>query len=202
MGMIDLITGGIGTKVITALAGKLGISETKAKWMVAIAVPLMIAALKYNSSKKSEQAESLNNALDNKHTGDALDRVDQIVEDGPSEDDDKIINHMFGKNSDQVKNEIASKTGISSETVGTVLSTLAPIVMAYVGKEKAAQSNSGGIGDLLGGLLNGGGNDNASANGQQQQSSGGGIADLVSGFFDKNKDGNFLDDIAGMFTKK
>ncbi|WP_232279717.1 DUF937 domain-containing protein [Sphingobacterium spiritivorum] len=199
--MIDLITGGIGTKVITALAGKLGISETKAKWMVAIAVPLMIAALKYNSSKKSEQAESLNNALDNKHTGDALDRVDQIVEDGPSEDDDKIINHMFGKNSDQVKNEIASKTGISSETVGTVLSTLAPIVMAYVGKEKAAQSNSGGIGDLLGGLLNGG-NDNASANGQQQQSSGGGIADLVSGFFDKNKDGNFLDDIAGMFTKK
>ncbi|MGJ1391658.1 DUF937 domain-containing protein [Sphingobacterium spiritivorum] len=202
MGMIDLITGGIGTKVITALARKLGISETKAKWMVAIAVPLMIAALKYNSSKKSEQAESLNNALDNKHTGDALDRVDQIVTDGPSEDDDKIINHMFGKNSDQVKNEIASKTGISSETVGTVLSTLAPIVMAYIGKEKAAQSNSGGIGDLLGGLLNGGASDSASANGQQQQSSGGGIADLVSGFFDKNKDGNFLDDIAGMFTKK
>jgi len=200
MGMIDLITGGIGTKVITALAGKLGISESKAKWMVAIAVPLMIAALKYNSSKKAEKADSLNNALDTKHTGDALDRVDQIVTDGPTEDDDKIVSNMFGKNADQVKSEIAAKTGISSETVGTVLSTLAPIVMGYLGKEKANQS-SGGIGDLLGGLL-GGSNTAEATTAGQQQTSGGGIADLVGGFFDKNKDGNFLDDIAGMFTKK
>jgi hypothetical protein len=200
MGMIDLITGGIGTKVITALAGKLGISESKAKWMVAIAVPLMIAALKYNSSKKAEKADSLSNALDTKHTGDALDRVDQIVTDGPTEDDDKIVSNMFGKNADQVKSEIAAKTGISSETVGTVLSTLAPIVMGYLGKEKANQSG-GGIGDLLGGLL-GGSNTAESATAGQQQTSGGGIADLVGGFFDKNKDGNFLDDIAGMFTKK
>lgn len=200
MGMIDLITGGIGTKVITALAGKLGISESKAKWMVAIAVPLMIAALKYNSSKKSDKAESLTNALDTKHTGDALDRVDQIVTDGPTEDDDKIVSNMFGKNADQVKSEISAKTGISSETVGTVLSTLAPIVMGYLGKEKATQNNGGGIGDLLGGLL--GGSDTTTAGQQQTTSNGGGLADLVGGFFDKNKDGNFLDDIAGMFTKK
>jgi hypothetical protein len=60
---------------------------------------------------------------------------------------------MFGRNTDLVKNGLSAKTGISSDQVGSVLATLAPIVMGYLGKQK--QSSGGGLGDLLGGLVAG-----------------------------------------------
>ncbi|MNF01938.1 hypothetical protein D3C80_2010130 [compost metagenome] len=69
---------------------------------------------------------------------------------------------------------------------------LAPIVMGYLSKQKQQNnvSNSGGLGDLIGGLTGGG------------QGTKGALIDMVSGFLDKNKDGNMLDDIMGMFGKK
>jgi len=65
--------------------------------------------------------------------------------------------------------------------------------MAYLGKEKRQTStNAGGLGDLLGGLMGG----------AKQSRSGGGIMDLISGALDKDGDGDAMDDILDMFSKK
>lgn len=218
MNITDLITGGIGSKVISTVAKTLNVDESKAKWIVAAAVPLMIAALNYNSKKNKEQEASVNKALE-QHSGGILDQIGNLLGNGPSADDNKIVNHMFGKNTEVVTNSIAEKTGISSAQIGSVLATLAPIVMGYLGNQKQ-QSSGGGIGDLIGSVL-GGGNQSSSQGGgllgsligsvfggndtQKPSTDLGGLGDLAGEFFnqgnDASKKGSILDSLVGMFGK-
>ncbi|TDQ77181.1 DUF937 domain-containing protein [Sphingobacterium yanglingense] len=220
MNITDLVTGGVGSKAISAIANLLNIEESKAKWLVAAAVPLMIAALNYNSKKGTEQEAGINKALD-QHNGGILDQIGGLLGQGPTEDDNKIVNHMFGNNTEMVKDNLAAKTGISTDKIGSVLAILAPLVMGYLGKQKQEQSSGGGIGDLLGGLM--GGQSGSSAGGgilgsilgsvlggsqeetQQTPTEIGGLGDLVGDFFNKGKDanqkGSVLDSLVGMFTK-
>ncbi len=221
MNITDLITGGIGSKAISLVAKTLNIDESKAKWVVAAAVPLMIAALNYNSKKSKEKEEGINKALE-KHNGGIFDQIGNLFGNGPSEDDNKIVNHMFGSNTEVVKDNLATKTGLSADKIGGALAILAPIVMGYLGKQKQQESSSGGIGDLLGSVL-GGGQSNSSAGGgilgsilgsvlggggSSQSSSQGdldGLADLAGEFFNKGNDnskkGSILDSLAGMFGR-
>jgi hypothetical protein len=219
MNITDLVTGGVGSKAISAIANTLNIDESKAKWIVAAAVPLMIAALNYNSKKGQEQEQNINNALQNKHNGGIFDSLSDFLGQEPTEDENKIVNHMFGRNTDLVKNGLSAKTGISSDQVGSVLATLAPIVMGYLGKQK--QSSGGGLGDLLGGLVAGSSGSSAgggllgnvlggilggsSAAKTQSSIDLGNIGDLAGEFFNQkdnsNQQGNILDALAGMFGK-
>lgn len=220
MNITDLVTGGVGSKAISAIAKTLNVDESKAKWIVAAAVPLMIAALNYNSKKGKEQEESINNALQSKHSGGIFDHLSDYLGQSPSEDENKIVNHMFGKNTGMVKESLAAKTGVSSDQIGGVLAILAPIVMGYLGKQK--QSSNGGIGDILGGLIggsqsssSGGGilgsvlggllGGNSSSSSQSQGVDIGGLGDLAGEFFNQNNSGNqkggILDALAGMFAK-
>lgn len=222
MNLTDLVTGGVGSKATSAIANLLNIEESKAKWLVAAAVPLMIAALNYNSKKGEEQEAGINKALD-QHSGGILDQIGGLLGQGPSDDDNKIVNHMFGTNTDMVKSNLSAKTGIPSDKIGGALAMLAPIVMGYLGKQKQDQSSAGGFGDLLGGLmgsqssgsaaggilgsilgsvLGGGGN---TENTTQASPSLGGLGDLAGEFFNKDKasdqKGSVLDSLVGMFTK-
>src|SRR5690606_26567496 len=222
MNITDLITGGIGSKAINLVAKTLNIDESKAKWVVAAAVPLMIAALNYNSKKSKEKEKGINQALE-KHNGGIFDQIGNLFGNGPSEDDNKIVNHMFGKNTEVVKDNLATKTGLSADKIGGALAILAPIVMGYLGKQKQQESSGGGIGDLLGNVL-GGGQSNPSGGGgmlgsiigsvlgggsnkAQSTSSGDleGLADLAGEFFnqgnDNSKKGSILDSLARMFGK-
>ena len=78
--------------------------------------------------------------------------------------------------------------------IGPILGMLAPLIMGYIGREKQSNGvNSGGLGDLLGGIL-GGAQNQAQAQpsnpindilgqvlggGQQQQSSGNPLNDIL-----------------------
>lgn len=221
MNFTDLITGGVGSKAISAIANMLNIDESKAKWVVAAAVPLMIAALNYNSKKSPEKEAGINKALD-QHNGGVFDQIGNLFGQGPSDDDNKIVNHMFGHNTEVVKESLASKTGISSDKIGGALAILAPIVMGYLGKQKQQESSGGGIGDLIGSVL-GGGSQSASSSGggilgsilgsvfgggnnqASTQPDLGGLANLAGEFFnqgnDNNKKGSILDSLVGMFGK-
>ena len=218
MNITDLVTGGIGSKAIGMIAKTLNIDESKAKWIVAAAVPLMIAALNYNSKKDKTQEENINQALQDKHNGGILDSLSDFLGQGPSEDGSKIVSHMFGNNTDMVKDNLSAKTGISSAQIGSVLAILAPIVMGYLGKQKQEQSSGGGIGDLLGNLIGGASSSSSgggllgsilgsfmggSSNNQAQDSALGGLGDLAGEFFNQNNNqkGGVLDALAGMFAK-
>ena len=147
------------------------------------------------NAQSPDGAASLNNALESKHDGSLLDNLTGILQGQTQElqsDGDGILGHVFGSKRPAIEQGIAQKSGLSMDKIGPLLAILAPIVMAYLGKEKRqTNTGSGGLGDLLGGLLGGGQ--------QQQGRSGGGIMDIVGGLLDKDGDGNPLNDLLGGF---
>jgi hypothetical protein len=216
MNISDLITGGIGSSVTSGVARMLNIEESKAKWIVSAAVPLMIAALNYNAKNKN-QASNIDNAL-SQHSGGLLGNLSGLLSGGPSEDGNKIIGHIFGSNAGFVTENLSQKSGLSSSQVSSVLSVLAPVVMGYLGQQKQSQSSSAS--DLLGSLLSGGGNSSSGGGllgnligsvlgggkpAPSQADPMGALVNLAGDFFGNKgnsaKAGNVLDNLAGLFGK-
>lgn len=220
MNISDLITGGIGSTITSSVARMLNIDESKAKWVVSAAVPLMVAALNYNAQNKNQGA-NIDKALD-QHSGSIFDNLANVFSGNQAvaNDGNKIVGHIFGNNTGYVTQNLSEKSGLSSAQIGSVLSVLAPLVMGYLGQQKQAGQSGGGIGDLIGGLL-GGGQSSAGGGllgsllgsvlggGQQAAPASAGLgplADLAGQFFgQKNSNpaqaGNVLDSLAGLFGK-
>lgn len=193
MNLSELLNGPIGQTVISNVANQLGMDERQASSAISVALPAILAGMQRNVQSQ-QGAQSLNNALnDTRHDGSLLENLGGLLggnSQAITQDGGKILGHIFGDNKPAVEQGISQKTGISLQKIGPLLAILAPIVMAYLGKEKRQTNTSaGGLGDLLGGLLGGG---------QPQRRNGGGLMDMVGGLLDKNKDGNVLDDILGM----
>lgn len=218
MNLTDLVAGGGGSKAINAIASMLNVSETKAKWIVAAAVPLMLAALNYNAKKGESKEKSIRNALQTNHDGGVFDHLSGFLGQTPSADGNKIVNHMFGSNTEMVKETLAEKTGVSSTQIGDALAILAPLVMGYLGQQK--QSSGGGLTDILGSLIGGSSNSleggllanvlggvlhGGSSSKSQAGLDKGVIGNLAEEFFNQNNDtskkGRILDSLAGMFAK-
>ncbi|MHA6696427.1 DUF937 domain-containing protein [Chryseobacterium sp. A321] len=190
MSLLDLIAGNAGNQVAQRAENKFGISKNQIIALLAVAAPVVISYLK-NKTKDKAEAESLSNALDKDHDGSILNDLSQI--DAREQEGSSILDHIFGSQKTQVENQLSQNTGISMDKIGPILSMLAPVIMGYIGNQK--QSNhvdSGGIGDLLGGIL-----------GQAQQQAQGGnnplndILGQVLGSTTQNSSSNPLEDLLG-----
>lgn len=194
MDLSELLNSTVGQSIVKNVAGQFGMNEKEASGVVNMALPAILAGMTRNARSK-DGAESLNKALESKHDGSLLDNLSGMLQGHTQElqqDGNGILNHVFGNNLAGVEQGISQKTGISMNKIGPLLAILAPIVMAYLGKEKRqTNTGSGGLGDLLGGLLDG----------QQKSRSGGGIMDMLGSALDQDGDGNPLNDILGGFLK-
>lgn len=187
-GLLDLLSSPMGKQLISGVAGETGQSENKTADVLSMAMPLLLGAMKKNVSSP-QGAEGLMSALSSKHDGGLLDNlgglfgggVDQsVINDGAG-----ILGHVFGGKQANVENALSQKSGLDAGTVAQILKIAAPLVMAYLGKQKA-QSNvndANGLNSLLGSMLGG--------QPQQNQS-------LITTLLDADGDGSVLDDVAGM----
>jgi hypothetical protein len=192
MSLIDLLTGNTGSQVAEKAEQKFGINRNQVIALLAVAAPLIISYLR-KKSQDSNEAESLNNALDKDHDGSILDDVSQA--DARQDEGGSILNHVFGRDKQNVENKLSQNTGISIDKIGPILSMLAPIIMGYIGREKQQNNvGAGGLGDLLGGILGG-----AQNQAQQQQSNP--LNDILGSVLGKSSQsqssGNPLNDILG-----
>ena len=192
MSLIDLITGNAGNQVATQAENKFGISKNQIIALLAVAAPLVISYLRKKSQEDPNEAEALNNALDRDHDGSILDDPSQV--EARQQEGDSILDHIFGGQKATVENQLSQNTGISMDKIGPILAMLAPIIMGYIGKEKQTNGvNSGGLGDLLGGILGG-------AQSQVQSEPSNPLNDIlgsVLGGSQANNSGNPLNDILG-----
>lgn len=192
MDLSELLNSPVGQSIVKSVAGQLGMNEGEASGVVNMAVPAILAGMTRNAQSR-DGAESLNKALESKHDGSLLNNLSGMLQGYTEElqqDGNGILGHIFGNKLPAVEQGISQKTGVSMNKIAPLLAMLAPIVMAYLGKEKRqANTGAGGLGDLLGGLL---GN-------SQQGKSGGGIMDMLGSALDKDGDGNPLNDILGGF---
>ncbi|MEL7600445.1 MAG: DUF937 domain-containing protein [Proteiniphilum sp.] len=194
MDISDLLNSAMGQSIVQSVAGRLGLDEKEASGAVHVAVPAILAGMTKNVQSQ-DGAASLNNALESKHDGSLLDNLSGMLQGHTQElqsDGDGILGHVFGNKREAVEQGIAQKSGISANKIGPLLAILAPIVMAYLGKEKRqTNTGTGGLGGLLGGLLGG--------SNQQSGNAGGGVMDMLGGVLDKDGDGNPLNDLLGGF---
>lgn len=191
MNLIDLITGNTGNQVAAQAENKFGVNKNQIIALLAVAAPLVISYLR-KKTQDANEAEALNNALDRDHDGSILDDVSQV--ENRQQEGGSILDHIFGGQKAQVENSLSEQTGISMNKIGPILAMLAPLIMGYIGKEKQSNGvNSGGLGDLLGGILGG------AANQAQAQPSNplNDILGQVLGGGAQQSSGNPLNDILG-----
>jgi hypothetical protein len=148
-GLIEMIP-------IDQIADKLGIDEKDAKAAVTTVLPTIVAGLQANAADGGQA--SLEKAL-TKHAG-ASTKLDDI----DTADGAKIVNHVFGSQKTAVASAAAGKANVTQDIIQQILPIVAPIVLAWLAKKflggdssaaetTKADSSSGGIGDILGGLV-------------------------------------------------
>lgn len=109
-------------------------------------------------------------------------------------DGDGILGHILGGKRPAVEQGMAKASGLDLSQVTKLLPLLAPLVMGALGKAKQAGGlDAGGLGDLLGGVMQQMGGNGGNA--------GSGAGGLLGGLLDSDGDGSIADDLAGMAAK-
>lgn len=173
--------------VVSKIAKSTGATNQQVEQVIDLGLPTILGKLAQNTTNQAG-AKALDAAVAKDHTGGSLMESLSGMFDGGNRNDEgqKILSHVFGDTSSAEK-AISKKSGIDPSMVALILSFLAPLVMAQLGKQKSSGGlDMGGLGDLL----------------QKQTDSKGNILmDVATAVLDKNRDGSMLDDIFGMFQK-
>lgn len=148
------------------IAKQLGIDENVANAAVKQVLPGLVGGLAANAKRDDKSAEALGNVLKHHNKG-----IAKSVKDVDTADGAKIVRNVFGENEDKVVDKLAaasSTSDVTGDIIKQILPIVAPIVLSWLasqflgGKTDSAPaaapaapepSSSGGIGDLLGGLL-------------------------------------------------
>lgn len=152
---------------IQDIASKLGADEGEVNNAVRTLVPALVGGLQHNVQSSDIDSGNLESAVTTQAASGLLDggvSVDQVDQ----AEGDKIVANIFGGNdSNRVAAALAGGGAGGSDLIKQLLPILAPIVLAYIGKQFAqknagpaqpqAASPGGGLGDILGNILGGAG---------------------------------------------
>ncbi len=189
-GILDLLNSDIVKTLINGTSQQLGQDKAKTTSALNAALPLLLGAMK-NNAKTPEGASGLLSALGNdKHEGGILDNLGDIlggnsIDEDVMQDGAGILRHVFNGKEQNIASAVGKSSGLDAGSAMNTLKVAAPVLMGLLGKESRQQNvaDQNGIGDLLGGLMGG--------EGQQQES-------IVTALLDADNDGSVIDDIAGM----
>jgi hypothetical protein len=192
----DLLGQKQGDEALSQISQTVGADPASVNSAVQAALPAILGGLASNASTP-QGAEGLDTALANDHDGSVLNDLGGLSgmifggqQAAPPRQADAggILGHIFGSNQGQVAQEVSDQSGLGIGQVAQILMMLAPIVMAYLGKQKQEQNiGADGLGGLLGGILGG-----------EQTSTGSSMTDMAASMLDSDRDGSAMDDIASM----
>ncbi len=181
----DVVKGNVAEKI-----GKsTGTDQQTVEKVIQAGLPVILGQMAKNTSKE-DGAAALDAAVEKDHTGGSLlESLGTLFAGGDKNSDgDKILGHVFGKKQTTANQNIAAKSGVDAATVAKILTFLAPLVMAYLGKKKTADNiDAGGLSEMLGKQTDGGGSP---------------LTQVATAMLDKNKDGNVVDDLLGGLFKR
>jgi hypothetical protein len=194
------------------IASKLGVPEDEVNTAIRTLVPALVGGLQHNVAADDIDSSKLEAAVTNQAASGLLDggvSVDQVDQ----KEGDQIVAHIFGGNdSNQVASALAGGGLANSGLLKQLLPILAPIVLAYIGKQltkggsaaapantqaQAAPAGGGGLGEILGSILGGGASGGAAAGNNPLGSilgsvlgggqGGGGLAEILGGLLGGKK---------------
>ncbi|MGV0745678.1 DUF937 domain-containing protein [Mycolicibacterium sp. XJ870] len=150
------------------IANKLGADEGEVNSAIKTLVPALVGGLAENVQSNEIDSSDLESAVTSQAASGLLDggvSVDQVDE----KQGDQMVAKIFGGNdSNQVASALAGTGAGGGDLIKKLLPILAPIVLAYIGKQFSqqnapaqsapqAQASGGGLGDILGSILGGAG---------------------------------------------
>ena len=188
----QMITQQVAGVVARSIAQRLGVSEATDQQAVQLAVPLIVAALARNAAQP-EGAQELHQAVNNDHDGSIFDNLAGYLGNPQAADGAGILGHVFGAQQAPIQNNLAQATGLDPNTAGSILETVAPLVLGAVGQTQQQQNlDPDGLSQYLD---------------SQQQQAAAKAPDLMgalNSMLDSNQDGSMTDDVGrllGSFFK-
>ena len=161
MDLTNILGALTGNDAVSAIADNLKIDSNQVSSVISNALPTLLDALQKNASTPGG-AESLAKALGD-HAGNAGNILNNL-KGADLTDGSKILGHIFGGNLSNVLSGISKQTGVASNAVSNILASIAPSLLAILGKQNG-NSGAAGLGGLLGALLGGGQSGNTQAGG-------------------------------------
>ena len=187
---LSSILGILGEDGIEKMSNQAGLDKDQTKNALAGALPTILTALQGNSQSKLGKKQ-LAGALERDHDGSLLDNLSGFLDNPKTANGKGILKHTLGSRRTEVEGMLSKKAGVSSSSMGSILEMAAPLVMAFLGKEKKQKNvQSNGIGDMLSNLL--GGNDS--------NDNGFDLGDIAS-MFVNNKKGGIAGFIGGLLGR-
>jgi len=189
-GILDLLNSDLGTSLISGASQYLGNGKEQTGSALSAVLPLMLGAIKNNASSSDGAAGILSALSNDKHDGSILNNLgDTLGSQESIQDGANILGHIFGGKEQNVALAVSAKSGLDMGKSMDLLKMAAPVIMGFLGKQSRQNNiaDSGGLDDLLGGLLGGG---NQAQEGQS----------MITKILDGDGDGSVIDDIMGMVT--
>ena len=156
---------------VADIASKIGADQGEVKNAIKTLVPALVGGLAQNVQSNDIDSSDLESAVAKQGKSDLLDggvNVDQVDQ----KEGDNLVASLFGGNdSNAVASALAGTGAGGGDLIKKLLPILAPIVLAYIGKQLAnrgggapaqtqaqsAPAGGGGLGDILGSILGGAG---------------------------------------------
>lgn len=160
MDLTNILGALTGNDAVNAVSQNLNVDPNQVSSVITSALPSLLGAMQKNASTPGG-AEALAKALGD-HAGSAGNLINNLKITDLT-DGNKILSHIFGGNLSSVLSGISKNTGVSSGIVSKILASIAPSLLAILGKQNGS-SGAAGLGGLLGALLGGaqqGGNNNS-----------------------------------------
>lgn len=123
------------------LANRAGVDTNDFAKIAALGLPLLLQGMNRNNQSK-EGLESFNQALNQHQTRNNYDSLNQFTQNVDPDDGEKIVNHVFSGDKDNVSSGLAQRLGVSPQTVQRTLAVLAPLVLKYLADRKRDQNLS------------------------------------------------------------
>jgi hypothetical protein len=179
----QMITQQIAGVAARALAPRLGVSEATAQRAVMVAVPLILAALARNAARP-EGAKELHEAVNKDHDGSIFDNLGGYLNDPQAANGAGILGHVFGEQQSTVQNNLAQATGLDPNAAGSILETVAPLVLGAVGQTQRQNGlDPDGLSDLL------------VTERQKTEEAAPDVMGALNSMLDSNRDGSVTDDV-------
>ena len=159
MDLTNILGALTGNDAVGTIAEKFNLDSKEVSSVITSALPTIMGAMQKNAATEGGAA-ALAKALGD-HAGNAGNIINNL-KGADLVDGSKILGHIFGGDLSSVLSGISQKTGVASNAVSNILASIAPSLLAILGKQNG-NAGAGGLGGLLGAVLGG----------SQSQSSGG-----------------------------
>ena len=184
MDLTNILGALTGNDAVGAISENLKIDSKQVSSVITNALPTLLGAMQKNASTEGGAA-SLAKAL-----GDHASNAGNIINNlkgSDLTDGNKILSHIFGGNLSSVIGGISKSSGVSSNGVSNILASIAPSLLALLGKgQQGSGTNAAGLAGMLGMILGG----------SQSSSNAGGLGSIIGAAM-QDKDGDGKPDILG-----